>query len=1082
MGNGQDKSTYQFFVHPPMEARPRVWWHWMDGNVTKDGVYKDLMWMRRIGLGGLHHLDAGMHTRQIVDKRLVYMDAGWKNVFKYSIDLLDSMNMEMGVASAPGWSSTGGPWVEPKDAMKKLTWREMTIKGGKEISVKLPAAYETTGTFQNIPLKDTNPKDKFYQDIVVLAVRLNAADKSMQEMGAEVTSSGGNFTVDQLTDGDLTNSVGLPCNEQSGYAWIQYQFNTPQTIKALRVVDNRLRNEWFCMSAPVMKHVEASNDGVLFRRICDVPHGGAWSQTISIPETTAKYFRIIFDNPVVEDFYAALNGAKAAKETMISELVLYPVTKINHIEEKAGYASPHDMMMNITPEDVNVSHLEDVIDVTKFVKADGTLTWKVPKGDWKIYRFGCSLTGKRNHPAPPEATGLEVDKLDYDAVHKYMDTFLEMYRKASGGKMGAHGLTSFLIDSYEAGWETWTEKMRQEFSKRRGYDLVRWLPVLTGQIIESSEKSEQFLWDWRKTIGDLISENLYGQIADIVKDNGMQSYFESHENGRIYLADGMEVKKKASIPMAAIWARSGAGGANHMMSQCDIRESASTAHIYGQNIVAGETFTSDGFDNRAYSYYPGNLKWVADLAMSCGLNRFFFHDSASQPVDDKKPGLGLAIYGHWFNRHETWAEQAGSWVDYIARSSYMLQKGTFMADILYYYGEDNCITGLFALEHPKIPNDYNFDYINADALKNMISCKDQKLVTASGMKYRLLFLDKNAKKMSLPVLRKIAELVRQGAVISGQKPECEPTMTGDKAEFKRLVDEIWDGKHHNVLTTMSVSEALDMMNLVPDFTCEDMADMRYVHRSAKEGEIYWVSNAREATRSINAVFRISGLKPQVWHPETGKKKDVSYIIKDGKTIVPLDLAEYESVFVVFGEKTDVESYQVPRQEKVATFTVNTPWTVDFGEQMGVHGKVIYDQLASYTESDNKAIKYFSGTAIYTNTIKLPKLKGKTDKLVLDLGMVNNVAEVFVNGVNVGTLWKYPYQVDITSTAKRGSNTIEIRVTNLWVNRLIGDAQPDAEEKYTYTVYPFYKANSPLQPSGLLGPVNVYAFKEQKQSE
>lgn len=1086
--NAQETEQYKRFVNPPSESRPRVWWHWMNGNVTKEGIYKDILWMNRIGIGGFHHFDAGMTTAQVVDKRLMYMDAGWKDAFKYATHLADSLGMEMAVASAPGWSSTGGPWVKPENAMKKLTWREMIIKGGAKVSVKLPDAWETSGFFQNVPPTENSSTfatssvdDKYYKDIAVVAVRLNNGEKTMAEMKAKVTSSGGQFTVEQLTDGNLAKAVLLPSDEENGHAWIQYEFDSPRTIKAIAVVDGNVRNEWACAPADITKHLEVSDDGKVFKRICDIPHGGASCQTVDIPATKAKFFRIIFENPVIKDLFAELNDIKKVNGTLVSELILYPVSKINHAEEKAGFATPHDMMDNITPEETNISLLTDVLDVTDKVDAQGKLTWNAPQGKWKIYRFGYSLTGKKNHPAPPEATGLEVDKLDADAVKDYMEIYLKMYQDASGGLMGKRGLQYLLIDSYEAGWSTWTAKMLQEFEQRRGYSLQKWLPVLTGQIIESTEKSEKFLWDWRKTIGELIAENLYAQVEKVVKQHGMDCYFESHENGRMYLVDGMEAKKKAKVPMAAIWAVDNSTGANHMMSECDFRESASVAHIYGQNIVAGESFTANGLDNYAYSFCPENLKPVADLAMACGLNRFVIHESAHQPVDDKKPGLGLLIFGQWFNRNETWAEQAKAWTDYLARSSYMLQQGKYVADVLYFYGEDNCITGLFAHKLPDIPPCYNFDYLNADALLNAISSDGKNLTTPSGMKYRLLVLDRNARKMSLPVLRKIAELVRQGAFISGQKPECEPTLHGDKVEFQRIVDEIWKSGPPNVLVGKSVDEALGAINVTPDFRCKDMSNLRFVHRTTSDGEIYWVNNRINKARTLVATFRVNGKKPQIWHPETGKTEDVSYKIENGRTTVYLNLTPNDAVFVVFSESAKDISFALPSFNEKVILNIDGPWNITFQPNRGAPASAIFDQLISYTKLDEPGIKYFSGAATYTKTIFIPEGVNETgDQLVLDLGQVKNLAEVTVNGKKLGVVWKEPFIVDVTDVLATGKNKLEIKVINTWVNRLIGDQQPGVKEKITYTSFPFYKADSPLQLSGLLGPVKLITLKSSSK--
>lgn len=1075
---------YTQFLNPPQEARPRVWWHWMNGNVTQDGIYKDLMWMNRVGIGGFHHFDAGTVSPQVVKKRLIYMDGGWKDAFRYATHLADSLKMEMAVASAPGWSSTGGPWVKPEQAMKKLTWRESIVEIKKNKNKKaqntllhLPAPFRTTGFFQNVPPADNATEfanaaisEEWYRDIAVIAVRLNDAEKTMKEMGARVTSSGGNFALEQLTDGDLNNSSGLPVEETRGYAWIQYEFPVPTTIKAVSVVDGLVRDEWACNPAAVSKHLEASDDGVYFRQVCDIPHGGTYRQTVDIPETTARYFRMRFDNPVANGYYDAFYGVTPKRETRVSELVLYPVSKIHHAEEKAGFATPHDMMENVTPEEKNVSALIDVLDITDKMDTEGNITWDAPEGTWRIYRFGYSLTGKKNHPAPPEATGLEVDKLDKEAVRDYITYYINMYKDASGNLMGKHGLQYLLIDSYEAGWETWTAKMAQEFEHRRGYSVLQWLPVLTGQIIESTEKSEQFLWDWRKTIGELIAENLYAEVEKVAAEYGLQCYFESHENGRMYLVDGIEAKKRAAVPMAAMWALEGAGGANHTMSECDIRESAAVAHLYGQNIVALESFTSNGLDNRAYTFYPGNLKYVADLAMSCGVNRFVIHESAHQPVDDKKPGLGLLIFGQWFNRHETWAEQAKAWTDYLARSSFMLQQGRYVADVLYYYGEDNSITGLFAHQLPPIAEGYSFDYVNADALLNEISFADNKYTARSGISYRLLVLDKNARKMSLPVLHKIAELVRQGAVICGQKPQQEPSLKGDKAEFQRLVEDIWETGRKNVFTETSMTDVLKRIGITQDFIATDMKHLKFVHRTTDHSDIYWINNRTDTPRTVDATFRVNGRRPTLWHPETGKTEAVSYTLKEGLAKVSFDMVANDAVFIVFNDKVENDELILPVQTETEWCKINTPWKVTFPQNTGAPEETIFNRLIPLTESTDNGIKYFSGTATYTNTFKLSQKDWKRGRFWMDLGKVGVLAEVVINGKSLGILWKAPYQLDITEALRKGHNDIEIRVTNLWVNRIIGDKV--LGESYTFPAFDFYTAESPLLPSGLMGPVKI----------
>ena len=438
-----DETLYGEFQNPPAEARPRVWWHWMDGNVTKDGIYKDLTWMKRSGIAGFMNFDAGFRTPLLIDKKVSYMTDEWKDAFAYAVHLADSLDLEMSVAASPGWSFTGGPWVEPKDGMKKLVWREMRVIGGTTYDGLLPMPYRTIGAFQNIPRSNANninggganPGEGFYADIAVLAFKLPEADKNLANLNPRISSSGGYFSLLNLTDGDLTNADFLPPGPggASGKAWIQYEFYQPQTVKALTIVDGRVRGQWGAPKQEINKVLQASDDGVNFREVCKIPNSSAPQGTVDIPEITAKYFRLVIDNVVTVNPYAALMGASTepqAQPTPIAEFVLHSVSRINHAEEKAGFAAPADLALYDTPDEAAAISLEDVIDITDKVH-EGRLVWDVPEGTWKIVRYGYSQTGHQNNPAPPEATGFEVDKMDPIAFKAYLDHYLGMYTDAS---------------------------------------------------------------------------------------------------------------------------------------------------------------------------------------------------------------------------------------------------------------------------------------------------------------------------------------------------------------------------------------------------------------------------------------------------------------------------------------------------------------------------------------------------------------------------------------------------------------------------------------------------------------------------
>ena len=735
------------FQNPPSSAQPRVWWHWMNGNITKEGIRADLEWMHRAGIGGFQNFDAGLTSPQIVEKRLIYMTPEWKDAFLLTTKLADSLGLEMAIAGSPGWSESGGPWVKPEEAMKKYVWSEILIEGGKQFSGILPHPPTATGAFQNLRMErrgfgpDTEERQaipEYYADEAVVAFRISDNDYSPNELISKVTSSGGKFNLDELTDGDVVKSTLLPAAPAGKIAWIQFEFSNPRTIGAITFAASGGGGGMPGRggSGSGNRSIEMSDDGRTFVKVADVPTGRISQNTIAFAPVTGKFFRftVITPEPAANrpgagggiQGFGNFNQPAAPAGTSVAELVLHSGSRVNRFEEKAGFATAtsFDLANSAIPEEKNAIQKGDVIDLTSMMKPDGSLDWTPPAGKWIIMRLGYSLTGHQNSPASPEATGLEVDKLDPGHVKSYFDNYLDQYKDATGGLMGQRGLQYIITDSWEAGTQNWTDNMMTEFKNRRGYDILQWLPVLTGRVVESAEKSDRFLWDFRRTLEELVAEYHYDQLTDILEERGMMGrYTESHEGGRAFIGDGMEVKRRSAVPMSATWTPGGFGGNEGGVAtrfKADVRESASVSHIYGQKFVAAESLTAIG---TAWAWSPELLKPVADMELACGLNRFVIHTSVHQPVDDKIPGLGLGPFGQWFTRHETWAEQAVAWTKYLARSSYMLQQGQFIADVAYLYGEGNNITALFGQQLPKVPQGYEYDFVNADALVNVLKWK-----------------------------------------------------------------------------------------------------------------------------------------------------------------------------------------------------------------------------------------------------------------------------------------------------------------------------------------------------------------------
>ncbi len=1095
------------FENPPAGARPRVWWHWMNGNITQEGIKLDLEWMHRVGLGGFQNFDAALDTPQVVAHRLVYMTPEWKSAFKYATTLADHLGLEEAIAGSPGWSESGGPWVPPSEGMKKYVWSETFVEGGKPFTGKLEHPPTITGPFQALGTHDPNPlpkgskpTPKYYADSVVIAYRRPATDPTLESLHPTVTASTGTVDLGRLKHGTLQETTNLPIPPGAERTvWIQYEFPEPQTIRAVTLAMKGM-DRWAGVVAGIDepgKSLEASDNGRDFHTVIEIPEGRAAEETLTFPSVRAKFFRVAFKRgpaPVWPEWLAKLTPAELKArigppptQYEIATLVLHPGARVNRFEEKAAFVPVPDLYESATPPDpsaVPVS-MASVIDLTSRVHADGTLDWTPPPGEWVVLRFGYSLLGITNHPATPEATGLEVDKLNRTYVKNYMNTYLDSYKQTVGADLiGKRGLRYVVNDSWEAGSQNWTDDMIAQFKKRRGYDPTPWMPVLTGEVVESAQASDRFLWDFRKTIGDLIADEHYGQLEATLHAWGMGHYGESHEYGRAFVADGMEVKKFNEVPMGAMWVRDPVVNKEVYNYDADDRESASVAHIYGQNLAAAESLTICE-DKSAWAWSPATLKPTADRELLDGINRFVIHESAHQPLVGKAPGMTLGPCGQWFNRNETWAEQAAPWVNYLARSSYLLQQGRYSADLVYFYGEDSNLTAIFHEKGPEIGAGYGFDYINADGLIHMLHVVDGRITTESGMSYRVLGLDPYSRHMSLPVLRAIYKLVEDGAVVSGPKPTDDPSLADDQAEFRKLNDELFGdgtGTHKagkgTVYAGQSLTDVFSALKLAPDFDySKPESDTRilFAHRKLADGDLYFVDNRNDRDEAVDATFRVAGKAPEIWHPETGRSELASFKIADGRTTVPLHLEPWGTVFVVFRTPAKAMSRRLPNVVETELTTLQAPWSVSFQRGRGAPASIILNKLISWPDSANEGIKYFSGAGTYTQTVPVSADWFKKDaKLWIDLGDVKNLAEVTVNGKPLGVVWHAPFRLDVTSALKLGANEVKIKVINAWVNRLIGDEQPDATTKYTFADVKPYKADSPLQASGLLGPVRLYS--------
>jgi hypothetical protein len=1084
-------SLEEQFQDPPNSARPRVWWHWMNGNITEDGIAKDMAWMKRVGVGGLQNFDAALTTPPIVPSRLVYMTAAWKKAFRFAAAEADRSGLELAIAASPGWSETGGPWVEPKDGMKKLVWSETEVVGGQPFAGRLSVPPSITGPFQGVEFdpgiagamggKPYVPPT-YYENVAVIAVPIATNAETARASFTDATGKPLDFAA--LTDGDPQTTVQMPAEG----AAIVVQYPAPQTVRSASLFMPRGAAMFF--GSRFAPRLEVREEGQDWRRIAAIPASEAPS-SVSFAPVTAVRFRVVFaPNPDIPP--NPLGGAPGADNSFfamvtrtpptvtVGELRLSAEARVNQFEAKAGYRIASDyyaLDADAGPDTKGVAP-GDVVDLTARLGQDGRLDWTPPAGRWRVIWFGASLTGKSNHPATAEATGLEVDKYDAKAVRRYLETYLDMYRDATGPELfGARGLRALLTDSIEVGASNWTPELLSQFKRLRGYDPLPWLPAITGVIVGSRAQSDRFLFDFRRTLADLLASEHYGTVAKVAHERGLVVYGEALEGGRPSLGDDIAMRSHADIPMAALWTWRPEAGPN-VPYYADMKGAASTAHLYGQGLVAAESMTSA---MSPWAHAPSDLRRVIDLEFAHGINRPVIHTSVHQPVDDKQPGLSLMIFGQFFNRHDTWAEMARPWIDYLSRNSLMLQQGRYFADVAYFYGEEGPLTGLF--EHEPVadaPVHFGYDFVNADALLGLLSVEGGDLVATSGARYRVLYLGGSSRRMSLRVLRRIAALAEAGATIVGRAPGGTPALGDDTDEYATIVRRLW----HNGTTTAvgkgrvidaaDVEAALAGIGVAPDFrtNAERDSEILFLHRRLADGDAYFVDNRRPRTETVEARFRVTGKEPEVWRADTGRSEAVSYRIENGQTIVPLELGPEESFFVVFRKAATVNSRSMARAVWKQVAMLANPWTVAFQPGRGAPAaSLTLSRPQSLAESPDAGVKYFSGLSTWTSTFEVPAEWKPGTPLRLDLGRVGDVAEVRVNGTLVGTTWKAPWTVEIGAAAKGGRNTVEVRVANLWVNRLIGDKQQGATPVAFVTI-PTYKPDAPLRPSGLMGPVTL----------
>ena len=1071
----------QTFRSPPAAARPWVYWWWLNSNVSREGITRDLEEMKRQGIQGVLIFNAGGGESPSGPK---FLGPEWLELYRFTLREAARLGMEVSVNLCDGWDA-GGPWIPAEAANKKLVWSESQVDGPRTVSLVLPQPATV---------------DNFYREVAVVAVP-ERPTWPVQPASIRASSSMAGYCgewnrpPEDAADGDPNTwwqAAGPPAPGKP--AWIEYTYSEPLTTSAVFLSGG-------LSSGPRECELQASEDGKAFKAVVSFELGDGRSQRFEFPETTAKVFRLLIKSSHSGELHVAeMWLLRKGDEPPLGRGIKWWWFKSGNRSfwdwPKEG---PVVMEEEYTDDGARDCQSSEVVDVTDKLGKDGTLQWDVPKGRWSILRFGYTLEGQRTR-CSSTVIGYESDMLDAAGIETHFKHCAIPLLDAAGDLTGKT-LKTLHIDSYELGADirgqqpTWSAAFREEFRKRRGYDLTPYLPALNRRIVDGREKTDRFLWDVRMTIGDLMAERFFGRFAELAHARGVgiqcETGYGTYPHPQF---DGLRVAGQCDVTMGEFW------WGTDIMSQFEpfcnvIRSVASPAHVYGRRIVQAESFTSW----QHFAEYPATLKPLGDRAFCDGLNRMVFHQYTHQPNEDR-PGYQYGAGTH-IDRHVTWWNMAGPWLTYLTRCQQILQNGRFHADAAYFYGEGTAkyVPGKRYLK-PALPDGYNYDGVNADVLLTRATVKDGRLMLPDGIGYRLLVLPAQ-RTMSPAVLRKVRELIEAGTTVLGDRPTHAPGLSDwpqCDEELRNLADEMWGatpgerGRREigkgRLVWGETPGDVLMSIGAPQDFEITgDNEGFEFIHRVIGEADIYFVSNQMNAPQRVECRFHVQGRQPELWDPVEGSVRDLHEQTQtdDARTRLALRFEPYQSFFVVFrkplvqavttGTKHDFTSTK--REMELAG-----AWPVAFDPAWGGPEKVYFEKLEDWAKRPEEDIRFYSGTAKYQKTFDLPRAAGadKTRRF-LDLGTVDYLARVRLNGKDLGVRWTAPWQVDITDTVNAAGNELEIEVVNTWVNRMVGDAGLPVEKRFCKTNVG-YPAEHPLMPSGLLGPVTVRVESDQAEAE
>ncbi len=1035
------------FPHPGDSAQTSVYWYWLSGNISKEGVIKDLESMK---IAGINRAFIGnIALSDVAPGKVEFLSPEWWDILHTALKTATRLNIDIGIFNSPGWSQSGGPWIKPEESMRYLASTQAQAEGGRRLTIQLPK-----------PAKD-------FQDVKVIAFPQSKVD-SLTATSIDIPLDSTVIVNLEPTKDFTARSIIVYPSQKAIIANVSLQIKTADSFQTIRdfVVDrsNSALNVGFKPYGPV---------------------------TISIPATTAKYFRLVIRNPAGN--YAHSWGG-GPQHTAIQKLQLLSSPKVESYIEKTlakmcqtpfplwgQYLWPN----NTAPQQPGDIDPATVLDLTNYLQPGGTLIWDAPPGQWTILRSGMVTTGVTNSPAPENGTGLEVDKINHTHLATHFNGFLgQILQRIPEADRKCWKLV--VEDSYETGGQNWTDSLPEKFKAVYGYDPTPYIPTLEGITVGSQNLSDRFLWDLRRFIADKVSFEYVGGLKAISHQHGLTTWLENYGHWG-FPGEFLQYGGQSDEIGGEFWSEGDLGNIEN-------RAASSSAHIYGKTKVSAESFTCGG---AAFSRYPATMKQRGDRFFTEGINNTLLHVYIEQPYADKHPGIN-AGFGNEFNRNNTWFGDIPLFTDYLKRCNYLLQQGRWVADVAYFIGEDAPkMTGVC---DPALPKGYSFDYINADVLKERITVKDGMLVLPNGITYRLLILPK-LETMRPELLARIKDLVSQGATIYGPAPKRSPSLQdfpNSDTRVQQLAAQLWDKINGSTITVnnygagrvidgIDLQAALTLIGAAPDCSITGDDGILFTHRKCGNDDIYFLSNQNNRTTHFRASFHSTGKRPELWDAVTGHTRLLpEYTTSTDNTTIPLQLEANGSAFIIFHETltTDAkpardakpasgENFPAP----IATQPITSTWQVSFDTAAGgPPNPIAFPNLTDWTKSEDPRIKYYSGTAIYHNTFIAPTPKANRH-ILLDLGSLTAMARIGVNGVSIGGVWTAPYRLDITSAVHPGRNTIEIAVVNNWMNRLIGDAKLPAAERRTWTSTNPYNGEATLQPSGLFGPVTLQIFDD-----